>query len=106
MKDSFFYNNRDKSIKINYSNYYKNDERTYSDLFDFLSQFNVITASELGNDEIIYEGSIYFFSELDELILMNSGQIKLRYFAELNNYCNKTINAHKDFLTWYFNNDN
>lgn len=90
----------DNQLIINYSNYGL-ENRNYGDLFDFLGDFDIVTASELGQDEIVMSGIVFRFTPQDEARLKQQGSVILTKELELTEYVNRENNNHIEFLTWY-----
>ena len=79
-KDNALYENG--VLSIIYSNYGKNN-RNYGELFDFLSDYDIITASEIGDNVIVMSDIVFFFTEYDEIELskrLSEGQKALYFF--------------------------
>lgn len=85
-------------ITINYSNY-GSDNKYYGDLFDWLSQFDIITASEIKEDCVIFSGKLLDFTHFDEMILAKKESVTLFIKEDLKNYKDKN----RDFYNWYYN---
>jgi hypothetical protein len=90
----------DNQLIINYSNY-GSESRNYGDLFDFLGDFDIVTASELGQDEIVMSGIVFSFTSQDEARLKRQGSVILTKELELAEYIERENNNHLEFLRWY-----
>ncbi|MFN3850332.1 MAG: hypothetical protein ACK4NY_12935 [Spirosomataceae bacterium] len=100
-KDNALYEN--EALLIIYPNYGK-DSRNYGELFDFLSDYDIITASEIGDDVIVMSGIVFFFREYDEIELSKKGLVELKKFALLENFINFKDKCHLTFYKWYHGN--
>ena len=87
-------------IHISYPNYGA-DGRNYGELFDFLADYDIITASEIGQDAILMSSNVYLFSIQDEFILRRTGQISLSKECSIEDYIDKDNPEHQSFLKWY-----
>lgn len=85
------------TIRIVYPNY-GDDGRNYGDLFDWLSDADIITASELGENYVINCGDIYLFSHRDENELKEKGEVTLHIYGWLADY----KESDKNFYNWYY----
>ena len=85
-----------------YYNGYGSKNRNYSELFDFLGDFDIITASEIDVDVIVRSGEVFYFSNLDEFTLKSTSKITLERVCLLENYIDKNNKDHVEFLKWYY----
>lgn len=92
----------DNYIIITYHNYGK-EGRNYGELFDFLGNYDIITASELGKDIITVEYDIYLFRDEDESDLRENGAVRLNFLSHLKDYINPEKENHRDFIRWFYN---
>lgn len=88
----------DKSLYIQYANY-GDDGNNYGELFDWLGDKDIITASELGNDMIVHDGDVYLFTHQDEHILKREGSVTLKKEGTINEF-----DTDGSFSKWYYNN--
>lgn len=87
-------------ILISYSNY-GSKGRNYGELFDFLGDSDIITASEIGQSVVLMANSVYFFSIQDEFVLKRTGKISLSKECSLEDYIETDNPDHISFLQWY-----
>lgn len=88
------------NIHISYSNY-GSEGRNYGELFDFLGDSDIITASEIGQDIILMANHVYSFSVQDEFKLKRTGKISLNKECSLEDYIEMDNPEHLEFLQWY-----
>jgi hypothetical protein len=98
MNDSIEY--KDDLLRINYADY-GNENRNYDALFDFLGDFDIITASEIGNDVIIFDSDVFYFTKNDEQKLKENGFVLLQKVGFLANFINHDDDEQKSFYKWY-----
>lgn len=101
MPDKVKYKNR--SLEIHYDGY-GTDGRNYGELFDFLGDFDIVTASEIGQDVIIMSGIVFLFSPFDESRLRDKNYVQLPEVGSLNTFIDLTNKDHIDFYNWYYGN--
>ena len=97
IKDTIIFNNFDGSITIHYQNYGE-DGRNYGELFDFLGDSDIITASELGKDFVVCEGDIYLFTNSDERVLKEKGSVTIQKTGETTEDYEE---SNQEFYNWY-----
>ena len=97
-KDGVKYENN--ILNICYSNYGA-ENRNYDALFDFLGDFDIVTASELGNDVIIMSNEVFNFSHQDEQKLRKNTFVELEKISSLNEFIDNNNEEHIDFMKWY-----
>lgn len=90
----------ENEILISYSNY-GSEGRNYGELFDFLGDSDIITASEIGQDVVLMANSVYIFSIQDEFKLKRTGKISLSKECSLEDYIETYNPEHISFLQWY-----
>ncbi|MCA0362692.1 MAG: hypothetical protein LCH67_01495 [Bacteroidetes bacterium] len=100
MKESVSY--RNGILKITFPDYGK-DGRNYGELFDFLGDFDIITASELGQDVIVMSDTVFMFTNSDEGQLARNSYIELGQVCFLKDFIEPANAVHTDFLKWYKN---
>ena len=100
MTDFVFYQN--DTLKINYLNYGKKG-RNYSELFDFLGNFDIITASEIGQDSILMDNDVFLFTSLHEVFLRNNSFVNVPKISSLKDFIDYKNEDHIAFLKWYEN---
>lgn len=100
MKDNATFENG--LLTISYPNY-GNDGRNYCELFDFLGDFDIITANELGQDVIVMSEIVFMFSNFDEGRLAKDSCIELEAVSSLKEFADPTNQDHREFLEWYYN---
>ncbi|WP_304065576.1 hypothetical protein [Pedobacter glucosidilyticus] len=89
-------------LKISYPNYGK-DGRNYCELFDFLGDFDIITANEIGQDVIVMSEIVFMFSNFDEGRLKRESCIELEAISSLKEFVDAENPEHREFLEWYYN---
>lgn len=89
-------------LTISYSNY-GGENRNYCQLFDFLGDFDIITANELGQDVIVMSDIIFIFSSFDEGRLKRDGIVELEAMSTLQEFIDLENPDHYEFLEWYYN---
>ena len=82
---------------------YGTKDRNYDSLFDFLGDYDIITASEIGKDTIVMSESVFLFTNDDEQTLKNDGYVSLTLISDLKSYIDKDNENHINFLNWYYN---
>lgn len=92
----------DDVLTIRYANY-GNEDRNYDALFDYLGDFDIITASEIGEDIIISNEEVYKFTKKNELALSINGFVKLDRISCLEEYLDMENESHKSFSEWFYN---
>jgi hypothetical protein len=92
-----FANNR---LKIFFRDYGKIG-RNYSELFDFLGDFDKVTASEIGANVIVMSGDIYFFTLKDESKLQKNSVVEIERQCLLEEFIDVSNQDHLDFFKWY-----
>lgn len=100
-KDSVFYKNGQLTIRYAYYGQYEN--RQYGDLFDWLGDFDIITASEIHRNYICMSEEVFVFSEDDEIHLEEYGEVKLNSIGFLDDILDLQNPHHLDFNNWYYN---
>ena len=90
------------SFTIIYPNY-GTKNRNLGNLMDWLDNFDIVTASELGGLEIIYNKDVYKFGLAEEFNLARFGKISLRRLDKLDNYLDLSCEEHVSFRNWYYN---
>ena len=98
MNDSIEY--KDDLLRINYENY-GDKNRNYDALFDLLGDFDIITASEIGDDVIIFDSDVFYFTKNDEQKLKENGFVILQKVDFLANFINHDDKEQKSFYKWY-----
>lgn len=88
----------DDKITIYYKEYGSNN-RNYGELFDFLGNFDIITASEIDSDVIVMAGEVFYFSILDEFTLKETSKVTLKKVCFLEEYISSEL---IEFLKWYY----
>lgn len=96
-RGTFYYNQKTKEITIQYPDY-GTEGRNYGNLFGWLSDFDVVTGSELGDDIILLDGLIYFLTSQKEIELARTGKITLSNQGHINDY----RKDNPDFYNWYY----
>lgn len=86
------------TIKITYENY-GDEGRNYGELFDLLGGFDIVTASEIKENFIAYDGDIYIFSHRDEQRLADDGSVTIYIYGSVEDY----KESDKEFYNWYYN---
>jgi hypothetical protein len=89
-------------LKITFPNYGK-DDRNYGELFDFLGDFDIINANELGKDVILMSGVVFMFTNSDEGQLARKSYIELEQICSLKDFLEPSNSVHTDFSNWYSN---
>lgn len=87
-------------LKIHYSKYGE-EGRNYDELFNFLGDFDIITASEIGQDVIVLSGEVFLFTSMDEGILKRNSFVEIEKLCSLTEFIEKNNQDHIDFLNWY-----
>lgn len=100
MKDNATYKNG--ILTISFANYGK-EGRNYCELFDFLGDFDIITANELGQDVIVMSEIVFMFSNFDEGRLKRSSSVELEAVCSLQEFVDPKNFDHSEFLQWYNN---
>ena len=100
LTDSVSYD--DGVLTIRYEKY-GSENRNYDSLFDFLGDFDIITASEIGEDIIIMSEEVFKFTKKDELSLGINGFVKLDRICCLEEYLDMEDESHVLFNEWYSN---
>jgi hypothetical protein len=99
MKDLVSY--KDGTLSIQFAKYGQ-DGRNYCELFDFLGNYDIITANELGQDVIVMSEIVFMFSNFDEGRLKREYCIDLEAISTLKEFVDAENPAHQDFLEWYY----
>lgn len=89
-------------LTIMYSHYME-EGRRYEDLFDWLGDNDIITASEIGEDCICMAGTVFRFTDADERVLMKNGIVSLQEAVPLEEYLDFQNEKHCCFYKWYNN---
>ena len=98
MSDSIEY--KDNLLRINYADY-GFEGRNYDALFDFLGDFDIITASEIGQDVIIFDSDVFYFTNNDEKHLKENGFVILQKVSFVNDFIDHNDIEQLSFLNWY-----
>lgn len=69
--------------------------------FDWLGDFDIVTAYELQDDFICSTGELYRLSQLEMTVLIEKGEIILEHIGSLTNHINMTNENERSFLNWY-----
>ncbi len=99
MHDKVKYEN--KTLEIHYDDY-GNDGRNYGELFDFLGDYDVITASEIGQDVIVMNEIVFQFSHMDEGRLQKDKYVYLSEVSSLKDFIDFEDVQHVNFYKWYY----
>lgn len=74
----------------------------YNELFDFLGENDIITASEIGEDCILMSNELFLFTHKDEQILKDTGKVQLERKCTLRDWVvEKNIPLDNNFVKWY-----
>ena len=99
------FGNRVKTSKneiiIHYERY-GSEHSNYGELFDFLGDYDIITASEIGQDVIIMSGEVFLFRFEDERKLQKTSTVTLKKICSLEEYIDKNNVDDLEFLKWYY----
>lgn len=93
---------RNNALTIHFRNY-GDDGRNYGELFDFLGDFDIVTASEIGQDIIVMSDNVFQFTHSDECKLRRDSFVVLERECSLKEYIDKNDSNHLNFLQWYYN---
>ena len=91
---------KDNILTIHYANYGQ-EERNYGELFDFLGDNDIITASEIGQGVILMNDLVFFFTHNDERKLKENSSIELNVHSTLEAYIDLSDPKEKEFYSWY-----
>lgn len=91
---------KDNILTIHYENYGQ-EERNYDSLFDFLGDNDIITASEIGQDVILMDDLVFFFTHNDESKLKENSSVELNVHSTLEAYIDLSNPKEKEFYSWY-----
>lgn len=98
MKEAVYY--KDGVLTIIYPNY-MSINRKYGELFDWLGDMDIITASELGQDYICMDCIVFLFTDNDEYELMKNGKVSIKEIGALDTILDFSNKNHRDFYNWY-----
>lgn len=100
VEDNIFYENC--SLTITYPNYGKIG-RNYGELFDYLGDYDIVNASEIGEDVVIMSEYVFLFTHNDEKLLSEKSIVTLKEVGKLNDFIELNNKTHLDFYNWYYN---
>lgn len=92
---------KDDTLCIYYSDY-GIENRNYDCLFDFLGEYDIITASELEQDIIIMSNEVFLFTNQDEGMLARKGFVDLSRISSLKEFIDVKNDRHLNFVNWYY----
>lgn len=97
------FNQNDNSLTIKYPDYMGANFALngYSDLMDLLAKHNVISASEIQPDYIVFDSIVYKFTGNDSETLHTKGEVTLNKVGMIENLIDKNSHDDKTFLAWY-----
>ncbi len=98
MSDSIEY--KDNLLRINYADY-GFEGRNYDALFDFLGDFDIITASEIGQDVILFDSDVFYFTKNDEQKLKENGFVLLKKVSNIVDFIDFNDVEQETFYKWY-----
>lgn len=101
MKDKFSYDAETMSITIVYPNYGE-EGRGYGELFDWLGEHDVVTASDVSSDLIVMSDFCYEFTHQDEAELETEGSVTLSYVGTIDEQVEDADTEEaREYLEWY-----
>lgn len=100
MNDSIDFNQENSILRINYENY-GTYNRNYSELFDFLGDFDIITASEIGENVILFDSDVFYFTKNDEQKLKENGFVLLKKVSNIVDFIDFNDVEQETFYKWY-----
>lgn len=100
MNDSIDFNQENSILRINYENY-GTSNRNYSELFDFLGDFDIITASEIGENVILFDSDVFYFTKNDEQKLKENGFVLLKKVSNIVDFIDFNDVEQETFYKWY-----
>lgn len=99
MRNDLFF--QGDSLLIRYSFPRQNHFSEIEAFFEWLGDFDIVTAHEIKDDFVCAAGILYRFSDMDLLHLINNGKIILQCVGPLKDYINMERDCERDFYLWY-----
>lgn len=97
------FNQNDNSLTIKYPDYMGANFAVngYSDLMDLLGKYNVVSASEIQPDYIVFDSIVYKFTGNDSETLHTKEEVTLNKVGMIDDLIDKNSHDDKTFLAWY-----